>query len=207
MPDGTDNAIRRGRKYEQVVEGARSVFLRDGFDGANVDDIARAAGVSKATLYSYFPDKQRLFLEVAAREIRRHADAAIEAIDQNAPVPDVLRQAGHHMLEVMASDFGQRIFRTFVAESERFPELARGFYDNGPALARARLTDFFQEAMERGELIIDDVALAADQFHMLCKVDILDRLIFCNETDIDEAARTRVIEGAVATFMARYGRP
>ena len=61
--------------------------------------------------------------------------------------------------------------------------------------------------MERGELIIDDVALAADQFHMLCKVDILDRLIFCNETDIDEAARTRVIEGAVATFMARYGRP
>ncbi len=44
--------IRRGRKFEQVLAGARDIFLRDGFDGASVDDIARAAGVSKATLYS-----------------------------------------------------------------------------------------------------------------------------------------------------------
>ena len=45
--------VRRGRKFEQVLEGATQVFLQHGFEGASVDDIAREAGVSKATLYSY----------------------------------------------------------------------------------------------------------------------------------------------------------
>ena len=42
--------VTRGRKFLQVLEGARTIFLRDGFEGASVDDIARTAGVSKATL-------------------------------------------------------------------------------------------------------------------------------------------------------------
>ena len=44
--------IKKGRKFDQVLDGAREIFLRDGFEGASVDEIARAAGVSKATLYS-----------------------------------------------------------------------------------------------------------------------------------------------------------
>ena len=45
--------VRKGRKFDQVLAGARDVFMADGFEGASVDAIARAAGVSKATLYSY----------------------------------------------------------------------------------------------------------------------------------------------------------
>ena len=59
--------IKKGRKFDQVLEGARRIFMRDGFEGASVDDIARSAEVSKATLYSYFPDKRILFSEVAHR--------------------------------------------------------------------------------------------------------------------------------------------
>ncbi len=55
MADGTPT-VKRGRKFDQVLQGAREIFMSDGFEGASVDDIARAAGVSKATLYSYFPD-------------------------------------------------------------------------------------------------------------------------------------------------------
>ena len=205
MPDGTDNRLRKGRKYDEVIAGARNVFLRDGFDGATVDDIAREAGVSKATLYSYFPDKHRLFLEVASGEILNQAEAAMDAIDMTAPVADVLCQVGHRIIDVLTSDFGQRIFRTFVAESERFPELGRGFYETGPALARARLGAYLEEAVERGELVVDDIALAADQFHMLCKVDFFDRIIFCNASEISIKDRNRVIDGAVATFIARFG--
>ena len=57
--------VKQGRKWSQVLDGARTVFLRDGFEGASVDDIVREAGVSKATLYSYFPDKRLLFMEVS----------------------------------------------------------------------------------------------------------------------------------------------
>ena len=66
-------AIRKGRKFDQVLDGARQVFLTDGFEGASVDEIARAANVSKATLYSYFPDKRLLFMEVATTECQRQA--------------------------------------------------------------------------------------------------------------------------------------
>ena len=69
--------LRRGRKFDQVLAGAREVFLRDGFEGAVVDEIARQAGVSKATLYSYFPDKRLLFVEVAKQECRAQSDAAL----------------------------------------------------------------------------------------------------------------------------------
>ena len=67
MPDGTIEP-KKGRKFDQVLEGARQVFMSDGFEGASVDDIARAANVSKATLYSYFPDKRLMFTEMAERE-------------------------------------------------------------------------------------------------------------------------------------------
>ena len=65
--------VTRGRKFLQVLEGARTIFLRDGFEGAAVDDIAREAGVSKATLYSYFPDKRIMFMEVFRSELTRKA--------------------------------------------------------------------------------------------------------------------------------------
>jgi len=90
MPDGTTPSVKKGRKFDQVLIGARDVFLRDGFEGASVDDIAKAAQVSKATLYSYFPDKRLLFMEVAKTECRRQADSAIETTDMTAPIATIL---------------------------------------------------------------------------------------------------------------------
>jgi AcrR family transcriptional regulator len=70
----TAQVVRKGRKFDQVLTGARKVFMADGFEGASVDDIARAAEVSKATLYSYFPDKKLLlgdFLDIVKLEVRK----------------------------------------------------------------------------------------------------------------------------------------
>src|SRR6056297_2112145 len=155
MPDGT-NKPKKGRKFDQVLEGARAVFLADGFEGASVDDIARAVGVSKATLYSYFPDKRLLFLEVIRTECRRQADAAVELIDETAPPEVTLRAGGHYMLSIILSDFGRRMFRTCMAESDRFPELGRQYYESGPRLGRERIADYLSKACARGELEIDD---------------------------------------------------
>ena len=205
MPDGANTKVRRGRKFDQVLAGARDVFLSDGFEGASVDDIAKRSGVSKATLYSYFPDKRLLFMEVAKTECRRLADQAVETIDMTLPVADILREAARQMMDFITSDFGQKIFRICVAESERFPALGAEFYESGPALVRQRLVEFFESAVERGELKITDFELAADQFHALCKADIVERLVFNMDQAIPESLRKRNIDGAVQTFMARYG--
>jgi AcrR family transcriptional regulator len=197
--------VKKGRKFVQVLEGAREVFMADGFDGASVDTIARAAGVSKATLYAYFPDKRLLFMEVAKSECIRQADEAIELMDLTAPPRVVLAEAARRILGFYLTDFGIRVFRIFVAESDRFPELGREFYESGPALVRARMADYFRDAVARGELRIDDIQLAADQFAELCKADIFPRLIFGVRSAFSEAEKRRVVEGAVETFMARYG--
>lgn len=199
-----DAQIRKGRKFDQVVDGAREVFLRDGFEGASVDDIARAAGVSKATLYSYFPDKRLLFMQVASQQCQRQAQECIEQIDTTRSPREVLMLVADQFLGFIYSDMGQRIFRICVAEADRFPDLGREFYHSGPMTMRTAMVDYLHKAVDRGELVIDDYDLAADQFAELCKADLWPKLVFGIQQSFSQEERMRVIEGAVATFLARY---
>lgn len=201
----TESAARRGRKFDQVLAGARAVFMRDGYEGASVDDIARQAGVSKATLYSYFADKRLLFVAVARAECRRQADEALELIDQDQDCEAVLREAGRRMIAFMTSDFGIRMFRICVAESDRFPGIGQEYYQSGPMIVRQRLAAFLTKAVARGDLAIEDIDLAADQFAELCKADLQTRLLF-GAGPVGARAQRRTLDGAVATFLARYGR-
>lgn len=206
MPDGSDSGeIKRGRKFDQVLSGAREIFLKDGFERASVDDIARCAGVSKATLYSYFPDKRLLFVEVAKAECRRQAQAGQDRIDTAQPARQVLFDVAWQTVEAVTSEFGHRIFRLCVAEGGRFPAIGRAFYESGPLILRERLVEFFDTAIARGELRIEDKALAADQFVELCKADLYPRMMFNMERDFSPQEKQRVADAAVEMFLARYG--
>ncbi|WP_308918304.1 TetR/AcrR family transcriptional regulator [Jannaschia sp. LMIT008] len=203
MNDATP--IKRGRKFDQVIEGARSVFLSDGYEGASVDAIAKAAGVSKATLYSYFPDKRLLFMEVARSECGAQIDEAGEILDTGVPAPQALRNAALRITEFVLSDFGQAIFRMCVAESDRFPDLGREFFRTGPEVFRGQLAAYVRHAADKGELSVDDVALAADQFIELCHSTLFVERVFGIRDAYTRAELERVVDGAVDMFMARYG--
>ncbi|KAA0917462.1 TetR/AcrR family transcriptional regulator [Aquicoccus porphyridii] len=196
---------RTGRKFDQVLEGARKVFMADGFERASVDDIARVAGVSKATLYSYFPDKALLFTEIARSECDRMAETARQNISIDAPIRDVLIAVATQISRLLLSDFSQRIFRICVAERDRFPELARAYYENGPEMGRKQLEQGFEEAIARGELRICDVSLAAEQFADLARSRLWLRAVLGVQTEFSDDEIKKVITGAVDTFLARYG--
>ncbi|WP_296766555.1 TetR/AcrR family transcriptional regulator [Sediminimonas sp.] len=197
--------IHRGRKFDQVLAGARQVFLSDGFGSASVDKIAAVAGVSKATIYSYFPDKRELFCEVIRSECNQQAESALRLIDTGRPPRDVLAEAARQLLSFLLSEFSQRVFRICVAEADRFPELGRAFYESGPMMGRRRLGEYLQAAGGRGELAIEDVDMAADQFAELCKATLWPRAMFGIQQDFDEAEIARVADEATWTFLARYG--
>lgn len=203
--DGSTPEIKRGRKYDQVIAGARDVFLAQGFEGASVDLIAKEANVSKATLYSYFPDKRILFIEVAKQECASQAERALQVDATDVPVREMLTTTAHKMMELLTSNFAQRIFRICVAESDRFPELGREFYLSGPKLLEDRLSAYFEHACARGELKIDDIELAAMQFQELVKSEIFVKMVFNIIEKPTKAQVDRIIDGAVEMFLARYG--
>lgn len=205
MTQAAKEIVRTGRKFDQVLEGARDVFLADGFSGASVDDIAKAAGVSKATLYSYFPDKRLLFIEVANAECQRQAEEVVELTDFDGSPKEILSVAARQMIRILTSPFSQRVFRICVAESDRFPELGQAFYQSGPMNGRGKLVEYFECAVSEGQMQIDDMTLAADQFLELCKADLFTQMVFGIQTTFSDAEMDRIADGAVETFLARYG--
>jgi AcrR family transcriptional regulator len=197
--------VRRGRKFDQVLDGARSIFLRDGFERASVDDIAREAGVSKATIYAYFPDKELMFLEVVREECQRQTAAAEAQVSADLPVRRFLTLAADRILAFHLSDFGQRMFRIVVGEGARFPGLGRQFHDFGPGLVCQRLGQHLHSYVASGQLQIEDIELAADQFAQLCKATITERLMLGIAEPVTAERAARITQGAVDMFLARYG--
>ena len=120
---------------------------------------------------------------------------------------EVLRAAAGHILTASLSDFGMRMFRICVAEADRFPDLGRQFYESGPMLIRSKVRDYLHSAADKGELVIEDFDLAADQFAELCRADLVPRVLFNIDPDVSDEDRKRVIDGAVETFLARYAAP
>ncbi len=197
--------LKKGRKFDQVLDAARRAFMEEGYEGTSMDDIATLAQVSKATVYSYFPDKNLLFIEAAKAEIGRITQEAEDFAIQAAPIEVVLKFAAHAIVHFYMSRFGQSLFRVCVSEAERFPELGRTFYEAGVKKGRDRLSLYFSDETERGTLNVDDPLLAADQFTELCRADLFQRVCFGLSETITSQDIERVVNGAIATFLARYG--
>ena len=145
-----------------------------------------------------------MFKEVARLECAQLAEQAEREIDTTAPPEIVLPFAGRTILGFICSRLGLGIFRLCVAEAERFPELGQLYYTSGPATARDTLTKYLVASVARGELDIDDVELASHQFCELCRSDAQAKLLFGVATHPTEPEIARIVDGAVAMFLARY---
>src|SRR5271168_3200661 len=87
-------AAEDSAKRRQIVEGARKIFLAQGFDAASMSDIARAAGVSKGTLYVYFDNKEQLFQAIVHQECQVHAESAFDLDANDHDIEGTLKRLG-----------------------------------------------------------------------------------------------------------------
>lgn len=192
-------------KRDQILQGARTVFLNSGFDGASMGEVARAAGVSKGTLYVYFTSKEDLFAALVTQECKRTAEACFR-MDPNADVRQSLTETGHQYIRAMIEPGHMRTVRMVIGVAEKLPGIGNAYLQAGQEAGVAALSDWLRIKIARGELAIGDVELAAWQFMVGCHAMLVMPLLFGDETQPDAASIERVVNHTVDSFLSAFAR-
>ncbi|MEM6255549.1 MAG: TetR/AcrR family transcriptional regulator [Cyanobacteria bacterium P01_D01_bin.156] len=118
-------------KARAILAGAFEVFMAEGYASASMSRIAKAAGVSKPTLYSYFQDKEGLFVALVQQLLhksdRMMVNLAAEDMLSNPPEVVIRAMATSFLTEASSNKPFLTLMRLIIGESEQFPELAQTF--------------------------------------------------------------------------------
>lgn len=201
---------RLAGKRRAILAAARSLFLQRGYAGTSMDDVAARAAVSKQTVYKHFVDKQRLFVELISADIAHSEGSRHPLIDAMPDTQDLERDlhtyARAHLAEVMQPEL-LRMRRMLIGEAERFPELARAWYESGPMSSCAVFAGWFVALDRRGLLRIEDPSLAAQHFNWLVLSIPLNKAMSCplDEPVFTAAELDHYADAGVRVFLAAYG--
>jgi len=193
-------------KRRQILEGARAVFLELGFDGASMGEIARAAGVSKGTLYVYFADKASLFTAIVEQESIAQGMLSFEFAPER-DVETTLRLFGRAYIQLVCNPRGASAIRTVMAIAERMPEIGRRYYERVIANIVDRFARYLEAHVRAGALKIDDCELAASQFMQTCQATVFLPFIFQATEPPSTDRIDAVVDSAGRMFMAAYRAP
>jgi AcrR family transcriptional regulator len=199
--DTEDSAKRR-----QIIEGARTVFMALGYDAASMGEIAKAAGVSKGTLYVYFRDKDELFEAIVAKQCAFHAEGVLSLDAENPDIAGTLTRIGIAYAQIMCMPERQSSLRAVIAVADRKPNVGRVFYETGPAVGIAKLAAYFQAQIKAGRLEIEDCEVAAAQLMDSCIATILKPVLLNFGSPPTPERIEHVVRIAVKTFMAAYAK-
>ncbi len=193
-----------GGKAARILEAARRVFMADGYGAANMDAIAKAAGVSKATVYAHFTGKDRLFAAIIAQQCQVHsAIPALDDIERSTP-EEALRQLGRNFADLVLSPAVLDLYRIVVAETPRFPELGRTLYETGPKRGLARLAEYLRQLTDRGLLDVPEPHIAARQFFGMIRSDLyLRRLFGIDDAEVGITVE-QMVDSSVEMFLRAY---
>lgn len=197
-------------KRHDILAAAYRLFLQHGFAATTIEDVATEAGASKQTVYAHFggdgPVKDTLFHAMVEREVgRRHLDPhpleATMAMTRDLE-GDLRTFARHHLHLVMRPDLIQ-LRRMLIGEAERFPELAKAWWTNGPVRSFELFASWFTILDERGLLDVPDPLLAARTFNWLVlSTPLNEAMALGAPTDTDDLDRHA--DEAVRVFLAAY---
>lgn len=208
-PADDDLDPRQRRKRAEILGAAATVFLRKGYVGTSMDEIAALASVSKQTVYKHFAGKERLFTELVTATVREASDPVHEEARELRDTGDVeadLRDVARRQLAKVMQPRVLQLRRLVIGEAGRFPELGRTFYDLGPGRTIATLATVFEQLAERGLLRLDDARLAAEHFNWLVMSIPLNRAMLLGDDEPPAPGELeRYADAGVRVFLAAYG--
>src|SRR5688500_909145 len=169
------------RSRSALVDAARTLFLRKGYAGTTMEEIAALAGLTKRTVYNNYADKNALFTEIVAdviayaeefaRGLRAEFNVGITAANLRATFDDMGRRLALGVVrpEVVA------LRRLLIGEARGFPALATKYFDRAPGQVIDALASGFEHLGRVGLLRVTDARRAAAQFAYLVAGEPLDR--------------------------------
>jgi len=191
-------------KRHAILEAAANCFLRDGFDGASMDAIAREAGVSKITLYSHFQDKEGLFREMVEDKCAEFAPSEEFAALADAEPREALTRIAGGVVQLITEPDVVAMHRLVVSGAARNPTAARLLYESGPQPMLSRVAALLRAWHGRGVLEVPDALRAAGYLFAMLKGPSYDCLVLNLEPPPSKEDAARHIRDCVDVFLRAY---
>uniref|UniRef100_UPI0039E2E00B TetR/AcrR family transcriptional regulator n=1 Tax=Propionicimonas sp. TaxID=1955623 RepID=UPI0039E2E00B len=210
---GRPAAGRTARKREAILTAATGLFLRNGFHGTSMDEVASLAQVSKQTVYKQFADKEALFREIV-EGVTGNSDAVVDLVTtafgkapatSRADLEERLRAVARAHLDAVLRPEVLSLRRLIIAEAEQFPDLARRYYEQAPSRGVDVVADCLRTYVDAGLVDADDLRLAAGHFAYLALAAVQDRALFIPTELPDRKERDRIAAAAARAFLAAHG--
>ena len=196
--------VKTEAKRRAILDAARAVFSEHGFERASMSQIAERVGGSKATLYSYFPSKDDLFVAFIREAAAEEAAHATEDLESAPSLAEGLRRFGQWRLKTTLTPAGLSTRQMAWSDAGR-DALTRLLGDMDERSSTwGRIAAQLEKAMDRGELRRADPWTCAQHFRGLLETDISDRAFFGFPSPATPALMRKAVEDAVDVFLRAY---
>jgi len=191
-------------KRAAILDAAMALFPARGYDGASVEAIAQAAGVSKLTVYSHFADKEALFGAAVTECCAQMLPHQLFVPEAGLPVAEALRAIGRSFLDLMMDERAVSLHRVMVSQGGADRRLAEIFFSAGPRAALQEMESFLLAANAEGSLHVPTPARAAEQFFSMLKGVRHMRVLVGLCPPPSTAERDAHVAEVVAMFVRAY---
>lgn len=196
---------RSGHKREEILASARSLFLREGYADTGMEVVARAAGVSTATLYAYFPSKADLFKAIVLDTVSSIGAPVREAVRVKGDARTRLTALATAYATFLSRADTRAMFRMVTSERRRFEDVAEYFLQSARDELGGATISVINDLTKTGELKVDKASWAAGQLMGMLDHVTLVLGLSAGDDILSRRSVKALAEDAVETFLARYG--
>ena len=193
-------------KRQEILQAAAEVFREAGFERASMSEIRARVGGSKATLYNYFPSKEKLFFEVMYQATERALVDSTASLDAEAEdARQELLRFGQKLLTALYSPEAIALRRVVIAESGQ-SDIGKVVFAGATLPMEKHVAEFLRRAMKRGSLRSADAKIAAMHLLSLLESELLQRLLLGVEVSVKPETLKASVRRAVEVFLSGYQR-
>jgi AcrR family transcriptional regulator len=196
----------RGKSEERrqaIVQVATEVFQVNGYELTSMSQIVERLGGSKATLYSYFPSKEELFMEVMIASAGKQGLLSLETAKAAEDVEEALQNIGLLYVRIRTQPASTAMYRLAISEAAR-SDLGQKFYTRGPGRLINDLVDIIERYIDKGTLLRENAQIMAMHLKALYEAEFATELMLNVKTDFSETVLRGSVERAVKLFLQGY---